>query len=1354
MSSTREKVRHILLKCVMTLSALVLGNGKATLAEAVIQVGVYQNRPKVFIDEAGNPAGFFPALLSEIAGPENLTLQYVPCSWKSCLSALETGSLDLMVDVAYSPQREQRFDFNTEVVFMARSFLYTAAGVDVKDWADLNQKRVAVLNGSIQEQWLRDRAQALDFTPIWIEVSNFKDLFEQLNRGTVEVGVANEFLGERLAPTYPDVQRSDILLETSAIHFATPKGKNQRLLTLLDRQLVQLKDTPNSAYHEALQRWLLQGERSQLNSPWVAQLMTSLLIMSTISIIGIILFTNRRLKQELRKRQQVETDLKDREMQFKALVQNVPGALFRYVQYADGSDKILHMSSVCEQLWEVKASEVEASAKILWEMVHPDDLEAMQASMKLSAATLQPWFFEWRIITPSGKTKWLQGRGNPTGENQATIAWDTVIIEVTEQKLMEQALEESEQKLQEITNAVPGAVYQYQLDGNGNERFLFMSAGLQQLLGLSPEAVMINPGLMWERMDQQTRSRLKLFLEYSAATLSPWQCEFEVTLPEGEKKWIKGESVPKQIADGIIWNGILVDISQQKWQERLLGTQQEILEDLAEGNELDSICTELVHLIEQQTQGLMGSILLLEGKQLWHCGQSQLPTPYLAAIDGLEIGEGVGSCGHAAACGEPVIVTNIQTDPLWENYRELAQTHNLQSCWSMPIFSSSREVLGTFALYSQTPRHPTADERQLIEIATKVAALAIERKQQESKLQEKAEQEQLLTQVATRIRQSLDLKTVLDQTVQEIRAYLETDRVLIYRITGKSTKVIAESVGEQWYSLLNQEFNDLYLRSEYDLSQFDQGYIQNIPNVNAADLDPAHQKLLQQQQVQAHVVLGILQEEGVWGFLIAQHCRDQRQWQASEIRFLQRLCEQVAIAIQQSELYEKVNVELLEKGQLASQLHFQAMHDALTQLPNRSLLMDRLQHTFQVYRRRDRDQYAHFALLFLDLNRFKLINDTLGHEAGDELLVTVAERLEGCLRAMDTVARLGGDEFVVIIEQITGEKAAVEIANRIHRAFTPPAYLNGQAVQISTSIGIVLHHSDYNYPEEMLRDADIAMYEAKRNHLKYVVFHSSMQVSVSESVQLEADLRKALEKQQFTLQYQPIIHLIHETIQGFEAFIAWQHPTRGLLSPSTFMPIAEQANLTQDLELWVIQTACLQLKQWQADFSSLAAASMHINLSHSQLAVENFVPLLQEQLETMGLDPSHLKLELTEQELIENQDLARKVLRGLDNLGVKICLDHFGGIYSSLSHLSQFPIHEIKLDPSLIVNLRLQEKRHQQILKAIRSLSHSLKIDLITEGVETADQTEILKRCDYQIAQGAYFSQPLSAAEMTAFLAQ
>ena len=1344
-----RQVFGVLKKSSIALFTLIVATSTSVKAEDSIRVGIYQNPPKVFLDEEGKAAGFFPELLNEIAQQEDWKLQYVPCEWEQCLSDLETGKLDLMIDVAYSVSREQKFDFNQEVVFRARSFFYTTATVAINDFATLDRKRVLVLDGSIQAEQLQSRAESLGIEPIIIEVSNFKALFQQLNTGKANIGVANEFIGERPEKQYSNVKRSDLLLDSVPIHFATTEGENQELLSRIDRALITLKDTPDSVYHQALNNWLLG--QSALDPRLILEIIIIAFAITGIGITTAILISNRRLKQELIKRQETEAKLTKSEEQFKSLINNVPGALLRYILYPDGSENIPYMSPVCEKMWEIKASEVEKNVEILWELVHPDDVESIKESIMLSAATLQTWFYEWRIITPSGKMKWLQGRGNPQEGKDGAVCWDMIIFDVTEQKLIEASLKETEQKLEQITDAIPGAVYQYKIDQEGQEFFLFMSKGIKNIFGFSPQEVMADPNIMWDLLDEGARSRIKFFIEYSATTLSPWHSQFEVNL-DGGKKWIKGEAIPQETEDGIIWNGILVDISQQKWQEQILRTQQEILESLAKGEALEVIITELITLIEQQTQDLLGGVLLKVNNKLFNCGKSRLPQAYLEAINGLEIEEGKGSCCTAMARGESVISEDITVDPLWEDYQEITRKHNIRSCWSMPIFSSQGKVLGTFALYSDTPRKPTSYEIELIDIATKLASLAIERKEQENALEKQAIEERLLNEITQQVRHSLDLNTVLDSTVGEVRNYLKADRVLVHSLQENSGKIIAESVTEGWTSLRGKQLNEPCLPN--NSSSVICFQVQKVNDVDQDDLHPCYAEMLRENEVRSNLAIPIFQDNEIWGFLIAQQCAYTRQWKEEEINFLRKLSQQVAIAIQQAQLYEQTQAELRKREQLATQLRHEAMHDKLTQLPNRSLLMDRLQHVFQVYHRRETQQDFRFALLFLDLNRFKIINDTLGHDAGDQLLITVAERLQGCLREMDTISRLGGDEFVVIVEGINTEEDAVEVANRIHEALTPSVNLNGQEVYIGTSIGIVMDDSRYSYPEEMLRDADIAMYEAKRNHLKYAVFDASMEISLSETLQLEAELRKALEKDQFVWYYQPIFDLENGAIKGFEALLRWKHPKKGLMKPIEFISVAEEAGLINEIELWTLEKACLQLKQWQTEFSSLQDASVHINISSNQFHQEDFPKLVKKQLETVGLEAHCLKLEITETILVEKQDLSQKVLNELEALGIKICLDDFGVGYSSLSYLNQFPIHEIKLDPSLIIDLEVGETRNktQKLLKGISGLCRNLDIGAIAEGVETESQKLVLGVCGYEVAQGFYFCKPLSAEEMTAYL--
>jgi len=662
--------------------------------------------------------------------------------------------------------------------------------------------------------------------------------------------------------------------------------------------------------------------------------------------------------------------------------------------------------------------------------------------------------------------------------------------ELRQRQTNETHLKEREETLKQIINSIPGAVYQYQIDAKGEEHLSFMSEGIKKLYGFSPEAVIDNPQLMWDVIVPKTRSRVKSSIDYSATTLTPWQCEFEINLADGQKKWIKGESIPTQTENAVIWNGILVNISQQKWQEQIVATQHKVLEELAKGEELDIVLTQLNYLIEQQTQNLIASVLLLEENQLWHYGNPQLPTEYLNAINGIEIGEGQGSCGTAAARGESVITTNIETDPLWKNYQALAQTYNLKACWSVPIFSSEQTVLGTFSLYSPIPRTPYPWEEALIDTASKLAQLAIERKQQEQGLQQQAQQEKLLSQLTGQIRCSLNLQTVLDSTVTQVREFLKADRVLVYYLKQDSGEIIAESVEQGWESLLTKKINDPCLQSREFLSPHLSKQIQNISDINQANLSPCHLQMLKESKVQANLVIGIFQSNQLWGFLIAQQCAHPRQWQLDEINFLENLSEQVGIAIQQAELYQQSQTELLQQEQLTTQLRHEAMHDSLTQLPNRNLLMARLHDTLQGYQQYRTQDHSRFALLFLDLNGFKQINDTLGHDVGDQVLITVAKRLQDCLRERDTVARLGGDEFVVILEGIHIKQQAIEVANRINEKFATPIDCHGQPIDLSTSIGIVMDNHQYAEAAQMLRDADAAMYQAKQKQLPYLVFNT------------------------------------------------------------------------------------------------------------------------------------------------------------------------------------------------------------------------------------------------------------------------
>jgi diguanylate cyclase (GGDEF)-like protein/PAS domain S-box-containing protein len=432
--------------------------------------------------------------------------------------------------------------------------------------------------------------------------------------------------------------------------------------------------------------------------------------------------------------------------------------------------------------------------------------------------------------------------------------------------------------------------------------------------------------------------------------------------------------------------------------------------------------------------------------------------------------------------------------------------------------------------------------------------------------------------------------------------------------------------------------------------------------------------------------------------------------------------------------------------------------DPLTNLPNRVLFIDRLERALE---RAKRDRDLRFAVLFLDLDRFKVINDSLGHLIGDQLLIAVARRLEACLRSGDsiarlsgqsTVARLGGDEFTILLEDIQDLANAVGVAERIQKELAVPFRLNGTEVFTSASIGITLGPAGYGLPDEMLRDADAAMYTAKAGgKARYEVFDAAMRARALARLQLESDLRRALERQEFCLHYQPILALKPERLVGFEALVRWQHPQRGLLPPTEFVPLAEETGLIVPLGWWVLREACRQTSAWQARFPSDPPLMVSVNLSSKQFLQAELAAEIERLLGETGLDPHSLKLEITETVIMDDPESASGMLAHLRALGVQVCIDDFGTGYSSLNYLHRIPVDTLKIDRSFVRQMDSAEE-NMQIVQSIVGLAHNLAIDVIAEGVETEAQRDQLAALDCEYGQGYLFSRPVDRAAAEAFL--
>ena len=625
------------------------------------------------------------------------------------------------------------------------------------------------------------------------------------------------------------------------------------------------------------------------------------------------------------------------------------------------------------------------------------------------------------------------------------------------------------------------------------------------------------------------------------------------------KTWILTTKVPLRNERNEIFGlvGVSRDITERKLADALREGQAQILEMIAMSAPLADVLERLVLLMESQFTGITGAVLLVDeekGDRLRFGAAPSLPDAYAKGVDGLPIGAKGGSSGAAAYRREAVVAADITTDPLWEDYRALAAEHAIRSCWSTPILSHQSAVLGVFALYSKEARRPTEAERRLIDVATRVAGIAIERKLAEARI------------------------------------------------------------------------------------------------------------------------------------------------------------------------------------------HFMANHDALTGLPNRTLLEDRLTQAVLHAQRNDR----RVTVLFVDLDNFKLVNDSLGHNAGDELLRTIAARMVRCVRATDTVVRLGGDEFVVVLSDQA--KTAGSISDTVHKiqaVIAEPIRLQDHDLRVTSSVGIASYPVDGVDAGALMANADAAMYRAKEVGRDNFQFYSpELNTKIHGKFLLQEELRNAVARSEFVLHYQPQVELSTGRVFAVEALVRWRHPKLGMVPPVKFIPMAEETGLIVPIGDWVLREACRQNKAWRN--AGLPPLVVSVNVSARQFRERDLVNRVARALKESGLEAKYLELELTESLIMQDIELAVATMKELRGLGLQLSIDDFGTGYSSLSALKTFPVARLKIDKSFIDGL-LADENDRAVAGAVISLGQTLNMRVIAEGVETEAQAALLRdfKCDEM--QGYLFSKPLPA---------
>jgi len=447
-------------------------------------------------------------------------------------------------------------------------------------------------------------------------------------------------------------------------------------------------------------------------------------------------------------------------------------------------------------------------------------------------------------------------------------------------------------------------------------------------------------------------------------------------------------------------------------------------------------------------------------------------------------------------------------------------------------------------------------------------------------------------------------------------------------------------------------------------------------------------------------------------------------------------------------------VDITERKRVEAELKRSAFHDGLTGLPNRTLFLDNL---LRLNAAAKRHGHHPFALLFLDLDRFKVINDSLGHSAGDKLLIEMAHRLVECTREEDTVARLGGDEFALLLEQVRGPEDAVRVAERALERLADPLMLDDNEVSITASIGIALSLTGEESPEDLLRDADMAMYQAKTRRSGYQIFDARMHARALDRMRLEIDMKRAIERKDIQLHYQPIISLETGKLAGFEALARWHHNGRGTISPAQFIPLAEETGMVGQLSRSVFKQACVQMRDWRERFPLQDSCFISVNVSSKQVSHGSLIDELDEILHETGLEPQYLRLEITESALVENTRVAAHTLAQIKKRKIKLCLDDFGKGFSSLNYLHRFPIDVLKIDRSFVRRLAINasndhgKKRPYEIVRTIVALAQILGMQVVAEGVEVSNQLNILKDLGCEFGQGFLFSPALDAAHASRF---
>lgn len=719
-------------------------------------------------------------------------------------------------------------------------------------------------------------------------------------------------------------------------------------------------------------------------------------------------------------------------------------------------------------------------------------------------------------------------------------------------------------------------------------------------------------------------------------------------------------------------------------QAQILILQQAVLESIAQGDDHRAILDQVCRLEEQLLPNSVGTVMLLDeaGEYLNVYAAPSLPPEGIARLNGLRPGPGSGSCGNVVYQSAPQFVSHTFTDPRWQDHRAVAEDFNICSCWSMPIYSAERKMIGTFALSSFEHRSPSPFHQKLLEIGASIIGIVLERN--------RAQESLYLFEMA--FAGSEEGFMILDMNKRIL-----TVNPAFTRIFGYASR---EIIGQP----------QSRLRSDQHDEEFYAALWHSVHNF------------------------------GHWrGEVWARRKNGEvfPQWLSVSV---------VKDAEGHTTHYIGTFTDISQRKTAEARIQYLSSHDALTGLPNRVLFQDRLENAINVAAR----DHHRVALLNLDLDNFKLLNDSLGHSAGDALLRTVSSRLKRCIRETDTLSRLGGDAFLIALTDVKNIESIHTMLIEIQDQVATPMDIGGRTLSLTCSIGVAVYPDDGDQFETLLKRADKAMYHAKEAGRNTCHFFTE-QINTDSLAHLRTahSLRIAVKQKQFTLHYQPQIGLRTGQLLGVEALIRWNHPTEGLISPGQFIGIAEQTGLIVEIGDWVLREACRQAVAWQQ--AGLPPFVVAVNISVVQFRRGNFEQSVLSALEESGLAPQYLEIELTESVLLDDMDTMLSLMSRLKALGIKLAIDDFGTGYSSLAYLKRFKVDRLKIDQSFVRDIA-RDPDDRAIVSAIIQMARSLNLRSIAEGVETLEQLEFLRAQGCDEAQGYFYSRPVPPEAFETFV--